>query len=290
MAHRDEAAQAKPAANAPQSPAEEFSFFEYYCLTKLGRDADARTKLTQFRKEFKPVFGRANLPMQGFSLGGRNVEQWEKDLTDPNNLSGQLLRDLYEAEVFLSLDAATDGESFFRQDLEAAQTDVERLSHAVVLEQFLLLQKKRREYAELTAKTVTPLLVKMWDPDALEKIKTTVDLERVEQLVLMGVGGITLIPMLDPDFLKGVPDDALAACVPDLKTLAAKAKDDLTQQGCHWVLFAVVRKLGLENEKQAAVKVLKGHEGDFDEKKFDEGMRELIAKGRELLRGLTARQ
>src|SRR5262249_50403631 len=130
QARRVEAAQAKPAAQ-PAAVAD-FSFFEFYCLSKLGRGAEAQAKLEQFRKGCRPVIGalgRAS-PIQ-IAPAGRTVEQWIADLSDPKTLSGQLLRDLYEAEVFLSLDAAPDGEAFFRRELAAAKSDEEKLSHAV---------------------------------------------------------------------------------------------------------------------------------------------------------------
>jgi hypothetical protein len=153
----------------------------------------------------------------------------------------------------------------------------------------LLLQKKRPEYAELLAKTVLPLLVKMWDPEALEKIQTTVDLDRVEQMVLMAAGAVTLLPLVDPDFLAVVPNAALMKSVPDLTTIAARAKDEFTQHGTALVLFAVARKLGLEKEPDAVTR-LKGRDANFDDKNFDRSMRDLLGKARELLRTLTARQ
>ncbi len=283
QARADEAAKAKPGA-------EDFSFFEWYCLTKLGRDADAAAKLEQFRKEFRPSFGRVNgaLPLQGVTVGGRTAEQWFADLSDPKTLSGQLLRDLYEAKVFLSLDAATDGEAFFRGELAAAKTDEEKLSHAVVLGQFLLLEKKPNDYGELTTKTILPLLSKMWDPEAPEKFAdlNNLDMQRVQQFVLMGAGAASLLPLADPDFLKSVPDDALKACVPELAALAAKAKDDLSRHGANLVLFAVARKLGLEKERQEAAEALKKSDATFDEKTFNEKMGEALSGLRLILSGL----
>jgi hypothetical protein len=271
-------------------PAGDFTFFEFYCLTKLARPADAQARLDRFRKEYRPAFATANLPplVQTLALGGRTTQQWLADLSDPPTLSGQLLRDLYEAEVFLSLDAAADGESFFRQELQAAKSDEETLSHTVVLGQFLLLRQKPRAFAELAADRLLPLLVKMWDPAAPKKLESTIDLPALQQLVLMTAGAAALLPLADPDFLKTIPDDVLRKCVPNLSTLAGKALDSYTGSGANLVLLAVARKLDLEKERQQAAAALKRHDTDIDEKNFDERIREAFVQIRKVLRELTA--
>src|SRR5260370_5035452 len=74
------------------------------------------------------------------------------------------LRDRYAAEVFLSLGAVKDGEAFFRAALANATGDEERLSSALVLSQFLLVQQRHDEYAHLIADTVLPLLPRCHRP------------------------------------------------------------------------------------------------------------------------------
>src|SRR5262249_14108719 len=102
----------------------DFRFFQYYCLTKLGREEEARAKLEQFRRLFLPRFAEpADGPAPAGPVEGKTLERHLQDLLAPNSLIGALLQDLYGAEVFLSLDAAADGEAFFRTALGQADTD-----------------------------------------------------------------------------------------------------------------------------------------------------------------------
>src|SRR5207244_7809846 len=112
---------------AVQGP-RDFSFFQYHCLTKLERPAEARVKLDQFRRLFLPKFEAAQgLPPQTNMTPERQLQE----LLDPNNLIGMLLQDLYMAEVFLNVDAAQDAEAFFRAALAQADADVPHLSRAI---------------------------------------------------------------------------------------------------------------------------------------------------------------
>ena len=282
QARRDEAGE--------KAPVEDFAFFEYYCLTKLGRPAEAQARLEKFRKEFRPAFGRANLPLRTWApnLGGRTPEQWQADMSDPKTLTGQLLRDLYAAEVLLSLDAAADGEAFFRQELKAAKLDEEKLSRTVTLSQLLLLRKKHAEYAELTAYGLLPLLVKAWDPSALKKLESAIGLAGLQQLALTAAGAATLLPLADPAFLKGVPEGALRRCVPNLSALAAKARDTELATDGHLLLLGVARKLGMEKERQQAAAAVKQLDASFDEKDFEARMRERVDQIRAGVRMVTA--
>ena len=114
-------------------------FFEYYCLTKLGRDAEAGAKLEQFRRLFALPAADA-----GAARGA------------------DLLRDLYTAEVFLSLDAAADGRASFRRAIREAASDEQRLSAALVLSQVLLAEGRGEEYLELACDVALPNLLRVW--------------------------------------------------------------------------------------------------------------------------------
>src|SRR5439155_24720241 len=109
-AAKPEAAETTPGRRRPfRDPA----FFAYYCLDKLGRPDDAAARLRAFRKS-----APALLPAEDPKATAR-ARQDVRELVP-------LARDLYAAEVFLSLDAAEDGEAFFRRALTEARTDDDR--------------------------------------------------------------------------------------------------------------------------------------------------------------------
>src|SRR5262249_54211950 len=120
----------------------DFSFFQYHCLTKLGRTDEARAKLVQFRQLFLPRFpapANGQAPSAALTTDGKTLEQQLQELLDPGNLVGALLQDLYVVEVFLSVDAPRDAETFLRSVQAQADTDAARLSRAIALGQILLL-------------------------------------------------------------------------------------------------------------------------------------------------------
>src|SRR5262249_48082485 len=130
--------------------AQDSSFFQYYCLSKIGRDKEAQAKLAHFKLAFVPEFRREQSQKaqpSGDLDFGRSVEE----LLQPHGFFTPLLRDLYAAEVFLSLDAAEDGEAYFRTAMASADNDSARLASAIVLSQMLLVEGKYHAYADLAA-------------------------------------------------------------------------------------------------------------------------------------------
>src|SRR5581483_6471412 len=109
------------------------AFFEYYCLMKLGREAEAAAKLARFRKTYLDFSDRQLEPLSDVKIDQRSLGQWLRDVLAPESLTGALLRDLYLAEAFLSIDAVVEGEQFFRRAVGAAPNDTTRLSSALVL-------------------------------------------------------------------------------------------------------------------------------------------------------------
>src|SRR5262249_55716450 len=164
-----------------------------------------------------------------------------------------LLRDCYEAEVFLSLDAAADGEEFFREAVAAADSDQARLSAAVVLGQLLLLDKKDTEYAELTTATVLPLLLKLWDP----KKPPRADLTSPDtQTTLYVFGGAALLPLYAPEFLGQLPREKLRELVGRWEGLGAQAADDYTRLALDLFLEPAHAELGQEAQRKEAARRL----------------------------------
>jgi hypothetical protein len=240
------------AALEPRDP----SFFEYHCLTKLGRPAEARAKRKRFCQTYLQFSDREIEPLLGVKVGDRSVGQWVRELLAPEKLTGALMRDLYAAEVFLSIDAAEDGERFFRRSLDAAPDDGARLSSALVLAQFFLLEKKHQAYADLTTDTIAPLLFRAQRDLAAPKPGTDLGPQALVDLATVSAGGLVLLPLAAPDFLAGLRDEQARALLPRWQALATDARDDASRAEVDLVLRATYQRLAMEKERRAAAERL----------------------------------
>jgi Tol biopolymer transport system component len=214
--------------------AREMAFFQSYCLSKLGKPAEAQAKLKTFRSAFRPDLPTAPALGQEGKETRRRARVTEPPFPD-------LPRDLCLAEVFLSLDAAADGRQFFRRALTAADTDAARLSNAVVLSQLLLLDHKADEYAALVTDTVLPLLVKLWQP-AAGAAPTDIDL----RVFLIW----ELLPLYAPEFLARLSEPRVREITPRWRALHDQAKDDEARLLIDLFLEAAERRLGHEGQRQ----------------------------------------
>ena len=266
------------------SSVEDFSFFESYCLSKLGQRAKAKARLEQSRKSFAISFDALRIA-PGLRVGGRSAEDWGEELARHESLSGQLLRDLYQGEVFLSLGAVADGEAHFREEMAFAKSEEERLSRAVLLGQMLLAQGRRREFARLTTNVLLPLTVKRYDPAKLDLLDKF-DRAGVQQVVLVATAGLTLLPLTQREVLDAFKDEELKDCLPLLEKLADKSTDSLTRQPSHMMLFAAARRLGRGRERHKALGVLRAIDQTLSEETFDERRRADLREYRALSGGL----
>jgi tetratricopeptide (TPR) repeat protein len=268
------------------SPRDDFSFFESYCLAKLGRHEEARERLAHFRETFAPSFSNDPAFLLWVTLRSGDVERWRAGLASPKALSGQLLRDLYQGEVLLSLGVAADAEAHFREQLRLAKSDEERLSRAVLLAQMLLARKKWREYVRVTAASILPAAVKRYDGRDLDNFLEDLDGAAVQQVALAATAGVTLLPLIHPDVLSGCDEGDLKACLPHLEQLADKAKGSLMRRYSHMTLYAVARKLGREKERLNALEVVGKGGDELSDEAFAKQSRELMAALRESTLGL----
>jgi WD40-like Beta Propeller Repeat len=253
----------------------DFSLFQFHCLTKLGRAEEARAKLEQFRQRFLPkVVEPAN---------GPGMERQLRDLFAPGTFIASLLQDMYAAEVYLSLDAAVDGEAYFRRAPDKADTESARLSRAIALGQILLLEKKYTEYADHTTDTIAPLLSKLLRPMPAEG-RDFLDANTLTQLV----AEFAVAPLGAPEFLSLLPDQQRKDLLPRWEDLRTSSND-----GCRplfdLVLHGLYRALGREKERQDAAARLKGHEREIMLLSVDGNLGEEIitlhTEMRNLLRG-----
>jgi Tol biopolymer transport system component len=228
----------------------DFSLFEYHCLTKLGRAEEAQAKLDQFRRCFLPrlVDPAGGQAAQGGNAGGGRL----RELLAPNSFTWSLLYDLYAAEVFASLDAAEDGEAFFRAALEQATTDAVRASRAIVLGQILLLRNEDREYAELTTKTIAPMLLRMRSPAPAGNQGDFLD----PNSLIGFVAEFALVPLGAPEFLARLSDKQLRALRLQWEKLQEKGTPS-SKPLVDYVLRGLYQALGQEKERQAAAERLK---------------------------------
>jgi hypothetical protein len=226
------------AAEVPAGGARPFrdpSLFAYYCLDKLGRGEEARARLAAFREKAPAL------------LPAADPKAADPALREVGTLR-PLARDLYAAEVFLSLDAAEDGEAYFRKALDGATTDDDRLSAAVVLSQILLLRGRSAEYADLATETIAPLLLRAWQPRrAGDAVK-----QWASQPLPVVVGSLSLFPLARPELLAALPKDRLVALAEKWKALRAQVPDDLSRLGADVVLEGLYRTLGRDADAAAA--------------------------------------
>ena len=217
-------------------------FFQAFCLDKLGRADEARSKRQQFDETFLPELPappKTSPPNQPAPFGAANLQPSKDQLRH--------WRDLYVAEVFLSLDAVEEGERYFREGLKTAGDDADRLSKALVLTQFLLLRDKHEEYAELATDTVLPLLLRAWKPRPRTNPR-----QQQANLILAYSDGLSLLPLFVPEFLAGLSDKQVRSLVPRWQKLRPAADDDVKRLGIDLFLEAAARRLEQPDEQRAA--------------------------------------
>jgi Tol biopolymer transport system component len=248
-----EAEAALPAPEAPLAPIEaffsfvsrrDFTLFEYYCLSKLGRPVEAKDKLERFRRAFVTPFDPA-APAPGqparkdeAPVGGQLVAD------DRAHFLAMLLRGMYATEVFLSLDAAEDGQDFLRRELAAVKADTERLAIAIALGQMLLVEKKHEEYADLATATIRPLRQKLGGPLATDpNLFANLDLE--------WTGDVALLPMYAPEFVSTLSNDHIRAILPRWIKMRDQGSDDGSRLTADLFLVAAYGKLARQKQQQA---------------------------------------
>jgi hypothetical protein len=229
--------------------------FQFHCLMKLGRQAEARTRLESFRRTYPPQLPSGQAPDGEQVANGLEFpldQPWFRDAMQPGGLCARLLQDLYIAEVLLSLDASEDASEYFRSVVasSSAETDTARLSAAVVLSQILLLEHKHEEHAELASDTLAPLLLKRHGSLPEQSSSNPLDLTR---RVLDFVGGLALLPLTSQAFLSGLSNAGLKSLAVRWEALRSQAKVDLDRLAADLVLEASYRQLGQPLERRAAL-------------------------------------
>lgn len=224
-----------PAATA--GPGAGAGFFQAFCLEKLGRRGEAEDRRRRFEQTFLDSYRAARKaprpqPPQA-AFGAADYEPTEEQLHH--------WRDLYVAEVFLSLDADEDGEGYFRRALRDAREDGERLSKALVLTQFLLMHHKNSEYADLAADTVLPFLLRSWKPRTPAGPAAPL---MIPNALLAYGDGLALLPLAAPEFLADLPDKQVRRLLSCWQEARALADDDVKRLVVDVLLQAAHQRLG----------------------------------------------
>jgi hypothetical protein len=216
--------------------ANEQEFYEYLCLTRLGKTSEARAHRERFEAAFvpgKPKEGGAVAPPQPLVPG----------LVGRLELMTALMHDFLIAEVYLSLDAADEAEAFFRAAVSTAATDDKRLSALLALSQILLIEGKHEAYLELCVRQLAPLY-------AADAQKHSAQDPAESMLELIASSALT--PLLAADYLQQLPIESVRRDLPAWRTLAAAAPRTSATPLFECILTAVLERAG---EKHAAAQL-----------------------------------
>jgi hypothetical protein len=229
--------------------------FQAHCLKKLGRDAEARAKLDQFRQNYPPALPAAPAPGAGTSADISGValgDAWFRDALAPGGLSQRLLQDLYIAEVLLSIDALEEARSEFQELVDAKRLEpgTAQLSAAIVLSQILLIDGKHDQYAELATGRLAGLLLKAHrvTPPA-QPSSNGPDFNR---LLPDLAGALALLPLTSKTFLSGLSRERVQSTADRAEALRGDAKNDYARLAVDLVLEACYRQLGQESKRREA--------------------------------------
>jgi len=220
-----------------------FAFFHYCCLAKLGRTKEAAEKLAEFERTFLPTFSpdSKNENMQPAA------NQPVHELFDPSAGWPRLLRNLYMTEVFLALDAADEGERYFADAIESAPSERAKLMDAVMLAQLYLLQHRNSEFADFATRTLAPLLLNQVDFENYGGASTGRDPNHMLSPIFV----MAILPMFAADFLDTIPQEKVAALLPEWLKLCDQARHDAERLGCDLFLREAYRRLGNQREQTA---------------------------------------
>lgn len=187
--------EATPTADWTADP-ERFELFHSHCLEQLGEHKAAREKLQDFFRHTQPV--RSNQNRDAVPL--LEVQTIE--------------RQLYVAQVFLSLDAVEAGLEFFEQLPEQLPSLVpeealerERFASQLARAQLLLNAKRWEEYANFATDVIVPQLLKE-DLKACDKQSIAAVAPKISS------AGWTLFPLMAEEFVGRLSPKTLTRLLP----------------------------------------------------------------------------
>jgi len=221
----------------------DFSFFEYFCLTKLGRHAEAREKLEQFKRLFAPP--PADKDAKKIDPNGTPLQAL---LQDGNPALASLLRNLYAAEALLSLGAVQEAQALLEKEMKDSPVLEEQLSAAIVLSQIHLLRNQHIEYARLATDVLLPYVLKNWKPNTNGQI----DWFGQDESGLESFTVLALAPVTALDFVNTLSVEEVRNLEPRWTKMRAGVEKAVPQLGLDLILRAAHDRLGQNKEKMEA--------------------------------------
>lgn len=226
--------------------------FEAICLQRLGRPAEAAARWADFEQNFYPAPPVVRNPGEPIPLDEHAADAVANDLLTQifgpqTELMKPFLKDLFLAEVFLSVDGLDEALAHFRRPAPEAETDEFAFSRAVVLAQLLLIARDHEEYFKHCTDVVAPLALKLWIPDKAGQPNDT------NNLALQMTAGLCLAPLFRSEFIEQLPKEMVEQQIVAWKQLAQEHDSGLPAAAIDLVLRAAAPKLDDKaTEKQVA--------------------------------------
>ncbi len=232
------------------------TFFEYYCLSKLGRVAESEARLAQFRRSLTLEWDDADTELLWFQVSSPEAKAQLQEAID---FIVPLIQSAYMAEVFLSLHAAEDGAVFFAQQTAAATTDAQRFASLVCQSQLLLANEAHEEYAELVTYQLAPVLERLVDLEVFSAGSTGGELTDwaalAKQFVVAWGGGLAALPMASPEFIRTLPEHRVRQWLADWQVLRTQATRDEPRLAADLVIHALLDRLGDGNSQEVRERI-----------------------------------
>jgi hypothetical protein len=214
--------------------AENSQLFEALCLKRLGRDAEATAKWTEFEQTFDIPLPKPDAPAAQQPV----FEIFSPMFRAEPELSKSLMHDFFVAEVLLSLDSLDEALAHFDKRPEMAESDAKAFSRAVVLAQLMLIAGDHHGYLAHCTDVVAPLAIKLWE---IKKPEPSGD---IYHTILQTIGGLCLTPLFDKDFVAELSRDAVQQHQARWKQVSTDQNVGMPALAVDLVLRSMASKLG----------------------------------------------
>lgn len=213
------------------------TFFEHYCLKKLGRDQEAGDKLAEFRRSFRPSPEENAAVVAQAAQRDRPLAEW----VGGREALIELAQDFYSTEVLLRLGGTAEALKVFQSRMNGASTDQQQFLAALVYSQLLLLDGRHEDYASLAAQRIVPRLVESWNESATTGILAP------------------LLPLYSAKFLKTLPPRQRRELVGHWQQLSRQARSARARMQFDLLLCVAHKAAGQPLLSQQARSRVEGH-------------------------------
>ncbi len=235
-----------------------FEFFHFYCLEQLGEHQAASKKL----REFFTLTNYQPPPAKQANGGPPIGPEISAD-------AHALLRQLYVAQVFLSLDAPEAGLVFFEQRpadyaelLPPESLEPERFAALLARAQLLLNAERFDAFAKLATDEMLPRLLKQDLP--------SLDDRSIEQISTASPGiaaaGFCLLPLMAGEFVNSLSEDTLNEILPAWTAFRDQTQSQVVRLWIDRFVFLASERTGQQAQAGAA---RNRYEMNLQKPKFD---------------------